>query len=584
MIDFKQARECAFETVKNTRIVEKVSEEVKNRTGGTTIREFWLVTIEVPMEDHIRDVILEVSLKPDFPLSLPVIKLSEADFEQTKYLPHVDSRRSICLYDQENIKLNTDDPAGVVNECINQAVRILSDGLNKDRVAEFNDEIIAYWENTYHKNDVVVEGYLGSNMVALQPGNVPAHYLVEPHATVNLYIGNKLEETEKLTGFFKLRGHTIQEFDAFYLGELEELSPPFYYDNKSLLAFIKFHFSGIWNELKPYLNRSNNLSKLLVFSVVSGGKSVFFGFYLHSFKVNFNGWRTGQSTVQVMANIRPTEAVKRVRFAEFHPDRLQVRTDGGQQGFTAKKIMLAGLGSIGSNLLLYLSALEISKYVLVDPEILTLENINRHLLSFNEVGMKKVDAIAKYIKFHNPFADIQKHVGSLVDLIQHRLAEINELDLIFCAIGKDMIESYILQYLTTGAITKPVLLFWVEPYLLGAHVLYIRPGTSFSLNDLEVDGIYKFNILSTEAYKDPSKKLSLREAGCQGSYMPYGQSEIVQFFAALIPTLFNIIEMPPSNNLAITYVGDLNTATTLTLPISNFASSFKSRQVFVQSI
>jgi hypothetical protein len=584
MIDFKQARDSAFEIVQNTRTVEKVSEEVKNKTGGTTIREHWLVTVEVPVDNRIKEFILEVRLKPDFPLSIPTIKLSEPNYEETKYLPHVDCGRTICLYDQENIKQNTDNPSGIVDECINQAVRILSNGLIKDHEPEFNDEIIAYWENTYHNGDIVVGAYLGSNMPALQSGNVRAHYLVEPHANINLYIGNQEDEVTKLTDFFKLRGHTLQEFNAFYLGEIQTLSPPFTYDNRSLLKFIKDNFIGVWKELNSYLNQGSLFRKLILFSMVSGGRPIFFGFYLHPFKTNFNGWRAGQSTVQVMTSIRPVEPVTRVRFTEFHPDRLQTRTDGQKSSVLGKKIMLAGLGSIGSNLLFYLSALEVSMYVLVDPEILALENINRHLLSFNEVGMKKVDAIGRYIKFNNPFAEIKKHASSIVDVIQHRLSEINELDLIFCAIGKDAIESYILQHLATNIIKKPVCLFWVEPYLLGAHVLYIRPDTNFALIDLEIEGFYKFNILANEAYNDTNNKLALREAGCQGSYMPYKQSEIVRFFASLTPYIYDIFENPPVNNLAITYVGDLDTATTLALPISNFANSLISRQIHTQTI
>lgn len=584
MIDFKQAKEAAFDLVINTRSVKKVTEEIKNPKGNITTKDFWLVTVEVPVDDRIRDFTLEVSLKADFPLSLPVIRLAKADYEATKYLPHVDSGRNICLYDQENIKQNTANPSGIVRECINQAVRILSDGLNENRVKEFNDEIIAYWENTYHDKDEVIAGYQGSGMQNLDPGIVPAHYLTPPHANVNLYVGNKEKETEKLIAFFKLRGHKIQEIEAFYIGELADLSPPFYFDNNALLKFIRESFRGIWKEVKSYLNRNSNFSKFIIFSVLSDRESIFFGFYLHPFKVNYNGWRAGQSTIQVMTSIRPTEAITRVRFAEFHPDRLKARTDGRTHSEPAKKIMLAGLGSIGSNLLFYLSSLEISTYFLIDPDVLGIENVNRHLLSFNDVGMKKVDAIGKYLTYKNPFAEIQKYAGSVVDALQHRLAEINELDLIFCAIGKDAIETYVLQQLAIGALKKPVILFWVEPYLFGAHVLYINPRTTFALSDLEVNGFYKFNIIAESTYKDPDKKLALREAGCQGSYMPYGKAEIARFFVALVPHLFELIENPPMGNMSICYAGNLNTATALNLPLSTFASSLTSQQILIQPL
>lgn len=585
MVDFDEARAAAFKLIENTRTVEQISEEVKNNSGGKTTKTFWRVIVEVPVEDQIRDFTLEIFLNYDFPLSLPQIKLAESDYQQTKYLPHVDDKRCICLFDQETIKQNTDDPAGIVNECVNQAVRILADGLNKDRVAEFNDEIIAYWENKYHKEDNVVSGYIGSNMSCLKPGNVAAYYLQQPHANANLYVGNDEVETNKLIEFFKFRGHTLQNLDAFYLGEVNELNPPFYFTNKSLLEFMRFRFHDIWKEIKSYLNRNSHLSKFLLFSVVSGGQSLFLGFYWYPLKKDFKGWRSGyHSTVEIMTSIIPAQGITRVRFIEFHPSRLQARTDGKSSDFPDKKFMLAGLGSIGSNLLFYLNSLIVSKYILVDPEILALENVNRHLLSFNDVGYYKVDGIAKYLTLQNPFVDITKKAGSVVDLVQRNLKEINEVDLIFCALGKDAIESYILQQLAAGHIQKPVLFFWVEPYLLGAHILYITPNTTFTLKDLEVDGYFKFNILAPETYKDPSKKISLREAGCQGSYMPYGKAEIVRFFAAIIPDLFNVIQTPPDSNLAITYAGDLNMAAKLNLSISDLASGISSYQILIQAI
>ncbi len=586
MIDFGKARAAAFKLLESTRTIEQVSEAIKNRVGGTTTKTFWRVIVEVPVGDRIKDFTLEVFLKQDFPLSLPEIKLAERDYEQTKYLPHVDTRRGICLFDQEKIKQNTADPAGIVNECVNQAVRILADGLNKCRTPEFNDEIIAYWENTYHSNDSVAPAYLGSNMSSLVPGHVVAYYIQPDHGNVNLYVGNEEAETEQLLEFFKLRGHSVQPLEAYYLGETDDLNPPFYFTNKSLIEFIQHRFNGIWKEVKGYFNRSLPVNKFVIFSVISGTQPIFMGFYLKPTRTKINGWRTGghHSTVEIITRINPTQPVARIRFMEFHPSRLRARTDGDSTALPAKKFMFAGLGSIGSNLLAYLNAFEVERYILVDPEVLVLENVNRHLLSFSDVGQTKVSGVARYLKFHNPFVNITKHASSIVDVIQRDLEEVNEMDMVFCAIGKDAIETYILQQLAAGQIQRPVIFFWVEPYLLGAHVLYIKPQTTFYLSDLENNGFYKFNILAPEAYQDPAKKTSLREAGCQGSYMPYGKAEIIRFISALMPYLFDFIQNPPTDNLAITYAGDLNTAATLDLPISNFASTMQSHQILIQTV
>lgn len=555
---------------------------VKTKAGGAKIMKWWKVIVEVPVGNCVKEFTLEVELKPDFPLSLPKIKLSQADYQATKFLPHVDSGGSICLFDQANLKLDTNQPGRIVKDCLNQAVKIIADGLNKNRLLEFQNEIVAYWEDSYHSNDVVVAGYLGDGVEGLVPGKVVAHYLVKPYANVNLYLGSTSAESLKVIEFFKMRGHTVQELEAFYLGQINYIEPPFYMDNKTLLKFIEQNFNLLWKQVKSYLNRGAE-HKLLVFSVFAEGKSIFFSFYLDSFQININGWRPKSlNTTYGMSNVKPTQPVTRLKFVEFNPQRFRMRTDGRASETPPLKFMLAGLGSIGSNLLFYLSKMNVSGYILVDPEIFVIENVNRHLLSFDDVGMNKVDAIAKYLISTNPFLNIKKYAASVVDAIHRHLSEINEMDFIFCAIGNDTIESYLLQYLANGQIKKPVLLFWVEPYLFGAHVLYLHPSMPFEPEILETGGFYNLNIIAKETYQDPLQQLSLREAGCQGSYAPYGKEAIAEFFAALVPDLFKLLKHPPSESRVFTYVGDLFLADKLEIKLSDFGKGLKPHQLIVQ--
>ncbi|MGX7835722.1 E2/UBC family protein, partial [Campylobacter fetus subsp. venerealis] len=93
--------------------------------------------------------------KKDFPISIPVIYLSEDDYKSIKYIPHVDDRRNICLFDQENLKLDTSRPTEIVRICLKKAARIISDGINGVNTSDFRDEVVAYWTNVYHTSDRV---------------------------------------------------------------------------------------------------------------------------------------------------------------------------------------------------------------------------------------------------------------------------------------------------------------------------------------------------------------------------------------------------------------------------------------------
>lgn len=584
MINFEAARTEAYNGIAITNTIEKVVTPVKSRLRANTNKELWQVTVEIPIGDAVKDFNLLLDLRNDFPLSLPEIYLSEKDYDAIKYIPHVNDNRSICLFDQENIKIDAERPADIVRICLNRAVNIISAGINKTNTTDFKDEIVAYWSNTYHVKDVVVNGYLSDGMTTMTPGKILINYLSPSYHNTNLFLGTKTGDSKKVLDFFKLRGHRINEYDAFYLGRIDALEPDFYFDNKRLLLFIKDNFTSLWPQVKTYLNQGRD-SKTLIFSMNVDEEQIFFGFYLYPFKTNLKGWRTQSlSAVRIMSTVKPTQPVTRVTFSFFSYDRIRKRTDGTVNKQAPWKFMVVGLGSIGSNLLFYLSTLEVSNFILVDPEILQLENVNRHLLSFNEVGQNKVDAVGKYLTYNNPFLNIDKYPESVVNVIQKQLTAINEMDLIFCAIGKDSIENYVLQCLSEGIIRKPIVLLWVEPYLLGAHIIYINPFSKFKLKDLEIEGYYQYNIISKDTYSDPEKQLLLSEAGCQGSYTPYGKEAIMRFFTALIPELFSLIKDKPTTNIRLTYAGDYSVAAPNDLKISEFGKQLIPNQLVKHSL
>ena len=397
MIDFDSAKEAAFEGIGKTNAVERISPSLNAKLGFKHNHVLWKIDTEVLINGSIRDFSLFVGLKADFPLSLPHIYLSQENFEEIKYIPHVDDDRKICLYDQENIKIDPKRPLDILKACLNRAVKVIEDGVNKSNEGDFNEEVVAYWANSYHDKDRVIGAYVGKGVDAVAPGNIIIYHLNPAYNKINLIWGASEEESDKMLDFFRRRGHRIKETAGFYLGEISELKPPFYFTNKSFTDFVKAQFSAIWHDVKRYLNR-NFETKTFVFSITVNEQLVHFGFYFYGFKTEINGWRAASlSTVQILTTLQAQQPVDRLTFKAFSPDRLKKRTDGILPTKKPYKFMIAGLGSIGSNLVPYLNALEVSDFKLVDPEKLQLENVNRHLLSFNDVGQAKVEGIMKYL-------------------------------------------------------------------------------------------------------------------------------------------------------------------------------------------
>jgi hypothetical protein len=72
----------------------------------------------------------------------------------------------------------------------------------------------------------------------------------------------------------------------------------------------------------------------------------------------------------------------------------------------AKRLCIVGLGSGGSALALMAARAGVGKFTLVDPGVLALENVGRHMLARESVGQLKVKAVKHAIKAVNPAAEV----------------------------------------------------------------------------------------------------------------------------------------------------------------------------------
>lgn len=77
----------------------------------------------------------------------------------------------------------------------------------------------------------------------------------------------------------------------------------------------------------------------------------------------------------------------------------------GEQ-LSGKLVSIVGCGSFGSALADMLVRAGLGKIILIDPELLSIENIGRHVLTSRDVGRAKVDALAERLREINPELDV----------------------------------------------------------------------------------------------------------------------------------------------------------------------------------
>lgn len=99
----------------------------------------------------------------------------------------------------------------------------------------------------------------------------------------------------------------------------------------------------------------------------------------------------------------------------------------GQERWLASKVLIIGLGGLGSPVSLYLAAAGIGELVLVDDDQVDLSNLQRQVVHTSaRIGMKKVDSAAQMLRDINPDINIVTRAERLgADALQALVAQVD---------------------------------------------------------------------------------------------------------------------------------------------------------------
>jgi sulfur carrier protein ThiS adenylyltransferase len=86
---------------------------------------------------------------------------------------------------------------------------------------------------------------------------------------------------------------------------------------------------------------------------------------------------------------------------------------GTRDILSKKTVAIAGCGGLGSNAAVALARAGIGKLILADCDVVELSNLNRQYFFLSDVGKRKTDALAVYLRAINPQLIIQSHFAEL---------------------------------------------------------------------------------------------------------------------------------------------------------------------------
>lgn len=568
----KEAISIAFDQLSSIENVRALDFDECKSLGFDSKYDVWEVNSEIFIAEKCFPVIFHIYFSTHFPLEIPEIYLSPEIFEEVKYIPHIDNERLICTFDREVIRTNPDDPFGIVNECLNRAKLILVEGINGNSEDDYLFEFIAYWEERYENESNVKQ--LISLINELIDIDVPKLICLNESLSGYKYILHKSDNlSDQIKNFLNEHKFKFTEVSVFYLNIFPFHKPPFFYRNKNIFELLKNNNSNQFDEFKRFIN-GNEYPKLVICKKTINEKNFVFGWFHSYLNTNRKGFRPGAITpFNSFTNFQSNDIVERISTTIFTPERLERRTAGNLSNHH-HAFAIAGVGSIGSNLLHFLNSFNFPSFSLVDDDFLKIENIGRHLLGFSYVNSFKTIALKHYIEAANPLQKITTREKSIIAVLLEDQVFINTNDFLFVCIGNANIDLWLFQAMKAKLLKIPVFFIWVEPYLCGGHCLYLHPSNP-EFEKYFVDGLFLHNIISNDVYKGGIKNFSMKEAGCQTTFTPYSSNNVLSFLSSIFPKICSIIESGSTKTTSITWLGDIEKLKVLNISSSEIINRFE---------
>lgn len=491
------------------------------------------ISLEIHFIVMNQDIVVNLSLPIHFPDAFPKIRLESNSLKKIYPLPHLTKDGVLCVFDEVIATPNPNNPEGILNETIKKTEQLLNDGLKNDNVKDLEDEFISYW---YEESE---HGFL--SMVEPE-SEIKRVFLIYSEFNKWSYKGIFCDEKDQGIKWLENVGLTVEETNitqSLYVPLKNFPSYPYPKKNKDIYKLLKQNKVST-NHYFNFMDKNPRPSKIL-FSVKEKDHyawavwehlppfaidtSVYKG--RKKIRKELKGFRKGRnnSLLELVRDF-PNVKVNKHSAEDIRNERLLFRGGDAQKVKEGASAAVIGCGAIGSHLIQNLVDVNFEKFLLIDPEILTFENVRRHLCGINDVGEYKTKAIKNGLLNKYPFLNIDTSQLNVLKLLALYPNTLNNYDYIFVAVSDFPTENRLRKMQLNKIIDKPVIFLWVEPFVAGGHAIFFKPDSKIEYEELfNEQGEYKHSILRN------GNKYAKRELGCNTTFIPYSAVNLKSFLA-----------------------------------------------------
>ncbi|MBQ9517214.1 MAG: ThiF family adenylyltransferase [Eubacterium sp.] len=479
---------------------------------------------------------LYIILDDTFPYEFPIVHIELNSQNYLEGLPHIEEKERICCFDKSKTFSDPTHPENIIIAGFCQAKKIVEKDLCGDNNEDYLDEFCTYWHNAsssdyqfYLLSELSSECsvlYCNFNSTAF------VHYDIKT-------LKEKLDELQI--------NHNDKDIKKCFYVPLNKPISHIPKSHEEIDSIIKSN-SYYYKDYEEFLTKEYPRGHLIILSQQYNNSYMYFGF-LHERIPQIPGFREGHTPLGVSLKVRLGKAPI-TKFAVSNLTQSRLFSRGGDGIINETHIGVVGCGSLGSHIVDAFASCGTFNFTLIDNQLLSEDNIARHICGFELVGIHKSKALKFTIQQHNPNINCKDYTEDVNLLLENRLDVFDATDTIVCTVAEAPLEMHLVEKYNEGCLCKTLVIMWVEPYALCGHIVLLnKPQDIFS-------ELYDVKLNFNEPVIKSSDNYYKREAGCNSTYMPYSGLNVKLFVGSFVKDFMQGRYL--DNNYHIIWSGDLH--------------------------
>lgn len=451
----------------------------------------------------------------------PTIRLADrADIKRV--IPHLLSGDlSLCYFEQGAVIFDRYDPGGTVLQCLEQADKVLRDGMRRRLDADFADEFQAYWGSIPVLVDLPEEFAGDATVTIREPDERGEANIVLTNGTSWLVKGPVPNKRKRvLTSGLPCR--VVKTAKHLSINPDGHWPPDTLAELNVWLGWIDPDLVGT---VENALQNSGGSVQYLGIAAANG-------MFLARIELP-KAFRTPEFTKnrrwalpRLLARIAPKVTVDRSYGYRADTRYVFGRNMSGIKNLKGKRILLVGCGTIGGFLAHQLAqagaGTEAGILMLADLDNLNTENLGRHLLGAPYLGKNKAQGCAAFLVDQLPMLSVKAVVG---DILKCDLA-FDRFDLVVDATGEEALSIAINDRIVAARPHATTALFvWLIGNGAAAQCLLVDDpdGACFKCLKPVLNGEPRFRTLKKGVETEVERNLACGDA----RYVPFPVSRSV---------------------------------------------------------